>query len=191
MDQLKIIIECSARHVHVTKEALEILFGPGAKLHYKRELSQPGQYACEERVDLVGPRGTLSRVSVLGPERPATQVEVSMADARALGIQVPVRESGDVAGSAPIKLVGPAGELELTEGAIAAKRHLHLTPEVAERYGLKDKDVVSVQVEGDRALSFGATVVRVSPKFNPRMHVDVDEFNAAGLTGEPVGVVIR
>ncbi len=191
MDQLQIIIECSARHVHVTKEDLAALFGEGYQLHSKRELSQPGQFACEERVDLVGPRGTLARVSILGPERSATQVELSLTDARALGIQVPVRESGDVKGSAPLKLVGPAGEVELKEGAIAAKRHLHLTPEVAEKYGLKDKDIVSVQVGGERGLSFGETVVRVSEKFNPRMHVDVDEFNAAGLSGEPVGVVIK
>jgi len=189
MDHLEIIIECSARHVHVSKADLETLFGAGYQLTNKRELSQPGQYACEERVDLVGPRGTLARVSILGPERPATQVELSLTDARALGIKVPVRESGDVAGSAGLKLVGPAGEVELAEGAIAAKRHLHLTPEVAEQYGLKDKDIVSVEVGGERGLSFGATVVRVSEKFCPRMHIDVDEFNAAGLSGEVVGIV--
>lgn len=191
MENLEIIVECSARHVHVTREDLETLFGEGYQLHHKKELSQPGQFACEERVDLVGPRGTLARVSILGPERSATQVEVSFTDARALGITPPVRESGDVKGSAPLKLVGPAGEVELTEGAIVAKRHLHLTPEVAEQFGLKDKEVVSVKVAGERGLTFGETVVRVSPKFNPRMHVDVDEFNAAGLTGEPTGIVYK
>ena len=140
------IVETSARHVHVTKETLATLFGAGAVLHNKKNLSQPGQFACEEKVTVVGPKGSL-KCSILGPERSADQVEVSFTDARALGVVPPVRESGDLAGSAPCKLVGPAGEVELSEGVIVAKRHIHLTPADAEEMGVKDKDVVSVKVE--------------------------------------------
>ena len=134
---MKFIVETSARHVHVTQETLEILFGKGHELTHKKDLSQPGQFACEERVTVVGPKKSLERVSILGPVRNADQVELSLSDARSIGVAAPIRESGDVAGSAPCKLVGPCGEVELTEGVIAAKRHIHATPEDAEKFRRK------------------------------------------------------
>jgi putative phosphotransacetylase len=188
--QLSIIIEGSARHVHVTREDLETLFGAGYRLHSKRELSQPGEFLSEEKVRVEGPRGAIDRISILGPERKATQVELSLTDARVLGLTPPIRESGQLAGSAGCRVVGPAGAVELTEGAIIAKRHIHVTPEDAEAQGLKNQDIVSVCVEGERALTFGEVVVRVSPKFRTRMHLDFDEMNAAGLSGETTGTVV-
>ena len=188
----KILVETSARHVHVTKEALEILFGEGYELTPKKALSQPGQYACEERVDVVGPKNTIKNVSILGPVRRATQIEVSLTDARTLGVNPPVRESGDVAGSAPIKLVGPKGEIQLTEGCIAAKRHIHITPKEAAEWGLEHGQVVSVKIENtDRPAIFGNVVVRVSEKFAPAMHIDTDEANAACAFGEIYGEIIK
>ena len=186
----KIIIETSARHVHVTKEDLEILFGAGATLTPKKDLSQPGQFACEERVTVVGPKRSIERVSILGPVRPATQVELSLTDIRSIGLSAPIRESGDLAGSTGCKIVGPCGEIEIAEGVIAAKRHIHFTPADAEKFGVKDKQIVSVKVDGERGLTFGDVVVRVSEKFQARMHIDTDEANAAGITGEVEGEVI-
>ena len=187
----KILVETSSRHVHVTKEHLEIIFGAGAVLHNKRELSQPGQFLTEEKVTLVGPKREIKGVSILGPERPATQVEVSLTDARTLGVSAPIRESGDVAGSAGCKLVGPCGEVELTEGVIAAKRHIHLTPESAAEFGVADKEIVCVKIDSARPLVFDDVVVRVSEKFAPAMHVDTDESNAAALSGEVYGEIIK
>ncbi len=187
----KILIETSARHVHVTKEHLEILFGKGATLTHKKDLSQPGQFACEERVRIEGPKRALDGVSILGPERPATQVEISLSDARSIGVAAPIRESGDVAGSAACKIVGPAGEVEISEGVIVAKRHIHLTPADAEKFGVADKEIVQVKVEGDRALIFDEVVCRVSEKFAPAMHVDTDESNAAALSGVVYGEIIK
>lgn len=189
---MKFIVETSARHVHVTQETLEILFGKGHELTHKKNLSQPGQFACEERVTVVGPKKSLERVSILGPVRNADQVELSLSDARSIGVAAPIRESGDVAGSAPCKLVGPCGEVELTEGVIAAKRHIHATPEDAEKLGVKDKDVVSVKIDTDgRSLVFGDVVVRVSPKFALAMHIDTDESNAAGCGREVYGEIVK
>jgi len=187
----KILIETSARHVHVTKEHLEILFGKGATLTHKKDLSQPGQFACEERVRVEGPKRALDGVSILGPERPATQVEISLSDARSIGVAAPIRESGDVTGSAPVKIVGPAGEIEISEGVIVAKRHIHLTPADAEKFGVADKEIVQVKVEGERALIFDEVVCRVSDKFAPAMHVDTDESNAAALSGVVYGEIIK
>ena len=185
-----ILVETSARHVHVSAADLEVLFGAGYALTPKKDLSQPGQYACEERVDVVGPKRTLTGVSILGPTRPATQVEISLTDARAIGVAAPVRESGDTAGSGACKLVGPKGEVELTEGVIAAKRHIHMTPEDAAEYNCVDKEVVSVKVESaDRSLVFGDVVVRVSPSYALAMHIDTDESNAAG--GVKEGTIIK
>ncbi|GHV08918.1 phosphate propanoyltransferase [Clostridia bacterium] len=189
MPNLKVIVEASARHVHVTREALSVLFGDGAVLHNKRELSQPGQYITEEKVKIQGPRGAIDRVSILGPERPAVQVEVSLTDARALGITAPIRESGDIAGSAPITVIGPAGTIDLTEGAIAAKRHVHLDPKTAEEYGIKDRDVVSVKVGGDRGATLHEVVARVNPAFRPAVHLDIDEANA--VSGAAEGEIIK
>ena len=179
------IVETSARHVHVTKEALAVLFGEGATLTNKKNLSQPGQFACEEKVTVVGPKGSL-KASILGPERKDCQVELSATDA------APVRESGDIAGSAPCKLVGPCGEVELSEGVIIAKRHIHLTPADAEELGVADKDIVWVKVNTEgRALIFGDVVCRVSDKFARAMHIDTDESNAAGCKGEVLGEIVR
>ena len=190
----KILVETSARHVHVTKEDLEALFGAGHELTVKSWLSQPGQFASEEQVDVVGPKNTLKRVRILGPVRPATQVELSLTDARSIGVTAPVRESGDIAGSGACKLVGPAGEVEVAEGVIAAKRHIHMTPADAEVFGVKDKDIVSVKVippvEG-RALIFGDVVVRVSEKFSLAMHIDTDESNAACAVNGTMGELIK
>ena len=186
------IVETSARHVHVTQEALETLFGKGYELHPKKYLSQPGQFASEERVDVVGPKKTLSRVSILGPVRPETQIELSLTDARSIGCTAPVRESGDIAGSGSCKLVGPCGEVDCPIGVIAAKRHIHMTPADAETYGVKDKDVVSVKVETNgRALTFGDVVVRVSEKFSLAMHIDTDESNAACAVNGTMGELIK
>lgn len=184
-------IEVSARHVHLDKESVEALFGVGHKLTPKRELSQPGQYLEEERVDVVGPKGSFKNVAVLGPERKHVQVEVSFSDAFALGINPPIRQSGDTKGSASVTLVGPAGEITIDEGAIVALRHVHMTPEDAERLGLVDNQIVSVEALTDRKLVFEDTVIRVSPKFRTRMHVDVDEAGAAHIAGFALGKIIK
>ena len=188
----KILVETSARHVHLSEADMEILLGKGQSLTVKKMLSQPGQFASNERINLVGPKNTISNVLILGPTRPATQVEISLTDARTLGISVPVRESGDVAGSAGLKLVGPAGEVDITEGAIAAKRHIHLDPATADELGVTDKQIVSAKVETDgRSLIFGDVVVRVSEKFAPAVHIDTDEANAAGCVGEVYAEIIK
>ena len=186
----EILVETSARHVHLTDADLETLFGKGHKLTPKKELSQPGQYACEERVDVVGPKSTIKSVSILGPTRKATQIEVSYTDARTLGITPPVRESGDTATSAPCKLVGPAGEVELTEGVIIAKRHIHMTPKDAEEYGVKDQQVVCVKLKTTRPVILCDTVVRVREDFAAAMHIDTDESNAAAAFGTVYGEII-
>ena len=189
---MKFLVETSARHVHVTQEHLEILFGKGYELTKKKDLSQPGQYDCEERVTVVGPKKELKGVSILGPVRKATQVELSLTDARSIGVAAPVRESGDVAGSAGCKLIGPAGEVELTEGVIAAKRHIHATPADAEQLGVKNGDIVSVKVDTDgRSLVFGDVVVRVSDSYALAMHIDTDESNAAGCGREQYGEIVK
>ena len=188
----KVLVETSARHVHVSEADLEVLFGKGYELTKKKDLSQPGQYACAERVDVVGPKKTLSGVSILGPTRPATQVEISLTDARSIGVAAPIRESGDIAGSGACKLVGPAGEVELTEGVIAAKRHIHMTTADAAEMGLADKDVVSVKVDGgERSIVFGDVVVRVSDKFALAMHIDTDESNAGCVAPGTMGEVMK
>ena len=186
-----VLVETSARHVHLSQADIETLFGAGHELTVKKMLSQPGQFACEERVDVVGPKNTIKNVSVLGPARNASQVEVSLTDARTLGISVPVRESGDLKGSAPVKLVGPAGEVELTEGAIAAQRHVHLTPETAEKFGVSDKEIVLAKLDTPRALIFDDVVIRVSPSFADAMHIDTDESNAANAFGSYNAEIIK
>ena len=187
----KFIVETSARHVHLSQEHLEALFGKGAKLTHKKDLSQPGQFACEERVTIVGPKKEMPNVSILGPVRPETQVELSATDARSIGIAAPIRESGDVAGSGACKIIGPCGEIEISQGVIVAKRHIHLTPETAAEMNVKDKDIVWVKIDTDgRKAVLGDVVVRVSEKYAPAMHIDTDESNAVsafpGLEGEIV-----
>ncbi|MBQ3128303.1 MAG: phosphate propanoyltransferase [Clostridia bacterium] len=187
----EVLVETSARHVHVSKADLETLFGAGYELTKKKDLSQPGQYACEERVQVIGAKGSFPAVSILGPTRPDTQVELSASDARSIGAVAPCRESGDIAGSGACKLVGPKGEVELKEGVIVAKRHIHATPEDAEKYGVSDKQIVSVKVESDgRALVFGDVVVRVSPSYALAMHIDTDESNAAFATPGMMGEIL-
>lgn len=188
---MKIMVETSARHVHLSEKDLAALFGLDAKLTNKKDLSQPGQFACFERVTVVGSKGELAGVSILGPVRKETQVELSLTDARKIGIVAPIRESGDIDGTPGCKLIGPAGEVEISRGVIAAKRHIHMTPDSAAEYGLQDKQVVSVKVDyNDRALVFGDVVVRVRSDFAPAMHIDTDESNAAGLPGTVDGEIL-
>ena len=189
----EVLVEISARHVHVTQEDLETLFGKGYELTVKKMLSQPGQFASNEKVKVVGTKGEFPDVSILGPVRPATQIEVSLTDARSIGVTAPVRESGDVAGSGACKLVGPCGEVEVKEGVIAAMRHIHATPEDAERMGLKNGEIVSVEIPtaNSRNLTFGDVVVRVSEKYALAMHIDTDEANAAGMAPNTIGRIIK
>ena len=186
------IIETSARHVHVKQETLEKLFGKGFQLTVKKELSQPGQFASEQKVQVVGPKGVLN-CSILGPCRNSDQVELSFTDARTIGVVAPIRESGDTKGSAACKLVGPCGEVELEEGVIIAKRHVHMTPADAEVFGVKNGDIVSVKVvnETGRSLVFGDTVIRVSPSYALAMHIDTDEANAGALGGVIHGTIVK
>ena len=184
---MNVLVETSARHIHVSREHLDILFGKGYELTKKKDLSQPGQYACAERVDVVGPKKTLPGVSILGPVRPATQVELSLTDARSIGVAAPIRESGDIAGTGACKLVGPCGEVEIAEGVIAAKRHIHMTTADAAEMGLVDKQIVSVKIASEgRETIYGDVVVRVNDNFALAMHIDTDESNAAcaGTVGE-------
>ncbi len=186
----KVIVETSARHIHVSAADLAVLFGADHKLTNKKDLSQPGQFACEEKVTVKGPKGEL-KMSILGPERKDTQVEVSFTDARTLGVVAPIRESGDVKGSAPCTVIGPCGQVDLTEGVIVAKRHIHLTPEVAAEFGVEDKQIVSVKVDTDgRSLIFGDVICRVSSSYAPAMHIDTDEANAAAMKGVVEGEII-
>ena len=188
----KFIIETSARHLHVSKEDLETLFGKGAKLTFKKELSQPGQFACEERVTIVGTKKELAGVTILGPERASTQVELSATDARSIGISAPIKESGDIKGSGACKIVGPCGEVDISEGVIIAKRHIHLTPEDAVELDVKDKEIVWVKVETeDRKAILGDVVVRVSENFARAMHIDTDESNAIGAGLQLEGEIVR
>ncbi len=185
-----IIVETSARHVHLSREHVEALFGEGYKLTNKKDLSQPGQFACDEKVTIEGPKGSI-KCSILGPERPESQVELSLTEARTVGIKLPIRESGVLAGSPGCKMTGPCGSVELEYGVIAAMRHVHLTPEDAEKMGISDKQMVSVEIKTDgRSLCFGDVVARVSPKYATRMHIDTDEANAGNITGEVEGTVI-
>ena len=187
----KFIVETSARHVHLTAEAFATLFGEGKELTVKKMLSQPGQFASEERVTIVGPKKSLPNVSILGPFRKANQVELSATDASSIGIVAPIRESGDVAGSGACKIVGPEGEIEISEGVIVAKRHIHLTPADAEEMGVKDKDVVWVRLDTDgRKAILGDVVCRVSDSYALAMHIDTDESNAVSAPRELYGEIV-
>jgi len=190
----KILVETSARHIHLTQEALEHLCGKGYELQVKKALSQPGQFASFTKLDLIGPKKTICGVSVLGPVRDHCQVEVSFTDARTLGVTAPVRESGDIKGSAPIKIINPenGNTLELEEGLIIAKRHIHMTPEDAEQFNVKNGEIVSVKINtGNRETIFGDTVIRVSSKYSLAMHIDTDEANASCAFGEVYGELIK
>ena len=184
-------IEVSARHVHLTQEHVEVLFGPGAELIPARPLSQPGQYLSEQRVTLVGPKGKKERTAVLGPVRKATQVELSKSDCVELGVKAPVRESGDVKGSGSITIVGPCGTLEIQEGVIIAHNHIHVSTADSRKFGLNDKQRVSVEVLSERPVVFKDVIVRVSDQFRCKMHIDFDEANAAMVSGFTLGQIIR
>lgn len=184
-------VAISARHIHLRQQTVEQLFGPGHQLTPKKPLSQPGQYSCEETLQVVGPKRSLDGVRVLGPVRRADQVEISRTDEFFLGIDAPVRDSGDVKGTPGITLVGPAGSVTLAEGVICARRHIHMAPADAERHGVKDGDVVEVAIDSaGRDLVFGDVLIRVSDKFSLEMHVDTDEANAAELTAGAEGMLM-
>ena len=189
---LKIPIETSARHIHITQEDFETLFGPGTKPTFAKELSQPGQYACKERLTVAGPKGRFEKVVILGPCRKETQVEISVTDARRLGIKSVIRQSGDLEGTPGCTLIGPKGKLELSRGVIVAKRHIHMTPVDAIRAHVKDNDIVFVITTSyERSLIFSDVVVRVSPSYSLAMHVDTDEANAFANEDNPTGVILK
>jgi putative phosphotransacetylase len=187
----RIQIGLSNKHLHLRKEDIETLFGAGHTLTPSKDLGQPGQFACEEKVDVVGPKGVLKGVRVLGPARPETQVEIAMTDARAIGIKAPVRESGKLDGTPGCKLIGPCGEVELDHGVIVALRHVHLSLEQAEAMGLADKDIVRVRTSGERAVIFENVLVRANAAFNGEIHLDTDEGNAAGLGNDAEGEILK
>ena len=190
-DEEKVPISTSARHIHLTREHVDLLFGPGHRLTVKAPLSQPGQFACEETLTITGPKNHIQNVRILGPERKESQVEISKTDGFTLGIKAPVRASGDLEGSPGIKLTGPAGELELPMGVIEAQRHIHMSPEDAERFGVKDKDWVMVRVGGSRGIVFDDVLVRVSADYRFDMHIDTDEANAADIQQGSTGILIK
>jgi putative phosphotransacetylase len=183
-------IGISNRHVHLSQADLDTLFGSHAELTKFKDLSQPGQFAAEQKVTLVGPKGVIENVRILGPARNTTQVEISVSDCFRLGVRAPIRSSGDLAGSAGVTLVGPKGSVTLKEGVIIAERHIHMDPASAAIFGVKDGDRVNVRTTGSRALTFSEVLVRVSDKYTLEMHVDIDEANAALLkNGDIVEIV--
>lgn len=190
-DELKIPINASVRHIHLSRAHVEALFGAGHQLTHRSDLSQPGQFACEETVDLIGPKKTIPRVRVLGPERKQTQVEVSRTDEFSLGVDAPIRPSGKLDGTPGLKLVGAAGEVELEQGVIQSARHIHMTPDDAARFGVDDRDWVMVRVGGERGIIFDDVLVRVSEKYALDMHLDTDEANAADLGPGAHGSLIK
>lgn len=187
----KVKVGISNKHLHLSQEHLEILFGKGAELTVKKELGQPGQFAAEETVEIIGPKRSLGQVRVLGPVRKETQVELALTDARGIGIKAPVRESGKLEGTPGCKLVGPCGEIELDHGVIAALRHVHLNPEQAKEAGVVDKEIVMVKVEGERGLVFDNVLVRSGEAHEAELHFDTDEGNAAGLANDVMCEIIK
>jgi len=179
--QCSVPIGVSNRHIHLDRKDMDILFGQDSELTFKKELGQPGQYACEETVTLHGPKGELGRVRVLGPLRSESQVEISVTDGFALGVKPPIRESGKLEGTPGVTIIGPKGTIEKDTGTIAALRHIHLTPEDAQRMGVRDKQMVKVEIRGLRGGIFHNVLIRVSEQFAPEMHIDVDEANAFGV----------
>ncbi|MDD2592097.1 MAG: phosphate propanoyltransferase [Erysipelotrichaceae bacterium] len=187
----KVLVEISARHMHLSEEHLAVLFGEGYKLTPKKNLSQPGQFACEEKVTVVGSRSQMA-MTILGPTRKESQVEISLTDARTLGIDAKIRESGHIEDTNGCKLVGPKGEVTLDKGVIVAKRHIHLTQEDANELGVKDSEIVSVKIETpDRTTTYGDVVIRIRNDFAAAMHIDTDEGNAAGIMKTAYGEIVR
>jgi putative phosphotransacetylase len=191
MSDDRVPVGISNRHVHVSQTDLEILFGKGHELKPTKPLSQPGQFACEETVDLIGPKNTMFKVRILGPVRPSTQVEISRTDSFMLGVNPPIRDSGSLSGTPGITVAGPAGKIEIKEGVIIAQRHLHLSTDEANELNLKDKEWISVKFEGQRGLSFDHVLVRVGPNFKKDLHLDTDEANAANLANGDLGTIIK
>ena len=187
----KVKVSLSNKHAHLKAEDIEALFGKGHELTVFKTLVQPGQFACEEKVDVVGPKGTLKGLRILGPARPETQVELAMTDARAIGIKAPIRESGKLEGTPGCKLVGPRGEVELEHGVIAALRHVHLSPAQAAEAGVKDKEVVCLKLSGERGLLFDQVLVRSGDGHEQEVHLDTDEGNAAACGADVIGELIK
>ena len=186
--QFPIVLGVSARHAHLCREHMDILFGKGSELHPKKAIGQPGQYASEEQITMV-PKDSM-KLRIIGPLRPETQIELSLTDARKVGLNAPIRNSGDIAGSAGAKLIGPCGEVEITEGIIVAARHVHLYPETAAKYGLVDGDIVDIQTEGERSITMHNVLVRAGVKHADEVHIDTDEANACNLdSGVMVNIV--
>ncbi len=187
---MKIMVETSARHIHLTQEDLETLFGKGVELTPKKELSQVGQFACAEKVEIVGPKSSI-KMSILGPVRPETQIELSKTEARAIGIDAPIRMSGELDGTPGCKVIGPKGEITLDHGVVVAKRHAHFTPDQAKEYGVTDGQNIQIKLNyNERALIFGDVIARISKTAGLAVHIDTDEANAAGLPGTVDGEVI-
>lgn len=180
----------SARHCHLSQRDLEILFGTGYQLTRKADLSQPGQFAANETITIAGPRGSLEKVRILGPARNMTQVEVSRTDSIKLGLNPPLRESGNIEGSSPVTLIGPKGSIYKKEGLIIAQAHIHMAPEDAETFGVKNGEYVKVEAEGERPISFGNVLIRISPRYRLEMHIDTDEANAGLITGKTAGRLV-
>lgn len=187
----KVPVALSNRHIHVSQADLDVLYGKGHELTNIKDLSQPGQYACDEKVDIVGPKNTIKGVRILGPVRPVTQLEISMFDARTLGVEGMVRASGNIAGTPGAIIVGPKGQVEIKEGVIVAARHLHMHTDDAPKFGLKDRDVIKVRAGKERAVVFENVVVRVHPEFDLDLHIDIEEGNAAGVNNGDLGEIIR
>ena len=188
----EILVETSARHIHLTEADFKTLCGEDAQIEVRAPLSQPGQYVSTTRLDIVGPKRTLQNVSVLGPFRKDTQVEISLTDARSIGVPGVIRESGDIKGSAPVKLVGPKGEIEISEGCIVAKRHIHMTSEDAKEFGITNGQIVMLELDtADRKVIFGDVVCRVRDDFALACHIDTDEANAANCSGKVFGKIIK
>ncbi|MTK12174.1 MAG: phosphate propanoyltransferase [Clostridiaceae bacterium] len=186
-----ILVEASGRHVHLSKESVEMLFGKGYKLTKKRELSQPGQYLCDEKVIIIGPKGTIQNISVLGPEREETQIELSKTDAVSIGVKAPVKMSGDIENSGSVIIATQNAAIKLDKGVIVAKRHIHITPEDAQKYGVSNNEEVSVKVIGERGVIFTNVAVRVSDKFETVVHLDYDEANACGFVKGMKATIIK
>ena len=188
---MKILVEISARHIHLSKHDFEVLFGQNAELTIRKNLSQPGQFVSHQRIDIIGPKNEIKNVSILGPLRNQTQVEISLTDARKLGINAPIQNSGDILNSPGCTLVGPNGQLTLSTGVIVAKRHIHLDKNSAANFNLNDNQIVNVKIQSEnRSLIFDDVVVRVNDNFSPAMHIDTDEANAAGITSNVLGEIL-
>lgn len=188
---MKLPIALSYRHIHLSQNDVEILFGEGHQLTRTRDLSQPGQYACDERVDIVGPKNTIKGVRILGPARSRTQVEMSISDTFTIGVPAIIKNSGDIAGTPGAKLVGPKGEVEIKEGIIVAARHIHMHTSDAERFGVVDNQIVSIKVDGQRGLTFDNVLIRVSEDFALEMHIDIEEGNASGSKNGDLVTLIK